>query len=285
MIINRENTAVVVDSTADLPEYLAKDPNLTLIPLTVYFGEEAFLDWVEMEPPEFYERLSKAPELPRTSQPSAGAFLEQYTRLRERYERVYSVHLSSQMSGTIASAEVARSQIDGVKVVDSQLATGGIALLVDRIMERVDRGTTEEELDAYIERFQKEKVFYFLPTTLDQLYKGGRIGKASHLVGTMLNIKPVLTIEEGVIDVYKKVRGVRQALEVMRDGLVEHTRPGATTYVSLSHGLNEPVLNQLRELIEGVADRDIQIRLTSIVGAVIGTYVGPKAVAVCFIQE
>ncbi|MBN1321854.1 MAG: DegV family protein [Thermoleophilia bacterium] len=285
MIINRETTALVVDSTADLPERLAKDPNLTMVPLTVYFGDEAFLDWVELEPAEFYEKLSKAPQLPRTSQPSAGAFLEQYTRLREKYERVYSVHLSSEMSGTCASAEVARSQIDGVKVVDSQLATGGIALLVDRIMDRIDRGTTEEELDAYIERFLKEKVFYFLPTTLDQLYKGGRIGRASHLVGTMLNIKPVLSIEEGVIDVYKKVRGVRQALEVMRDGLVENTRPDMTTYVGLSHGLNEPVLDQLRELIEAVPGRDIQIRLTSIVGAVIGTYVGPKAVAICFIQE
>jgi len=285
MIINRETTAVVVDSTADLPEYLAKDPNLTMVPLTVYFGDEAFLDWTELEPAEFYERLNKALQLPRTSQPSAGAFLEVYKRLREKYERVYSVHLSSQMSGTCASAEVARSQVDGVKVVDSQLATGGIALLVDRIMDRIDRGATEEELDAYIERFLKEKIFYFLPTTLDQLYKGGRIGRASHLVGTMLNIKPVLSIEEGVIDVYKKVRGVRQALEVMRDGLVENTRPGTTTYVSLSHGLNEPVLTQLRELVEAVPDRDIQIRLTSIVGAVIGTYVGPKAVAVCFIQE
>lgn len=285
MIINRETTAIVVDSTADLPEHLAKDPNLTMVPLTVYFGDEAFLDWVEIEPAEFYERLSKAPQLPRTSQPSAGAFLEQYKRLREKYERIYSVHLSSELSGTIASAEVARSQIDGVKVVDSQLATGGISLLVDRIMDRVDRGTPEEELDAYIERFQKEKVFYFLPTTLDQLYKGGRIGRASHLVGTMLNIKPVLSIEEGVIDVHKKVRGVRQALEVMRDGLVENTRPDMTTYVGLSHGLNEPVLEQLRELVEGVTDRDIQIRLTSIVGAVIGTYVGPKAVALCFIQE
>lgn len=285
MIINRETTALVVDSTADLPEYLAKDPNLTMIPLTVYFGDEAFLDWAELKPVEFYDRLSRASELPRTSQPSAGAFLEMYKGLREKHERVYSVHLSSQMSGTCASAEVARSQIDGVKVVDSQLATGGIALLVDRIMDRIDRGTTEEELDAYIDRFLKEKIFYFLPTTLDQLYKGGRIGRASHLVGTMLNIKPVLSIEEGVVDVYKKVRGMRQALEVMRDGLVENTRPGTTIYASLSHGLNEPVLGQLRELVETVPDRDIQIRLTSEVGAVIGTYVGPKAVAVCFIQE
>jgi DegV family protein with EDD domain len=285
MIIDRETTAIVVDSTADLPDYLAVDANITMVPLTVYFGDEAYLDWVEMQPAEFYARLQAAPVLPRTSQPSAGAFLEQYTRLREQYQRVYSVHLSSKLSGTWASAEVAAAQIDGVKVVDSELATGGIALLVDRLVERMDRGTPEAEFQAYIERFVREKVLYFLPTTLDQLLKGGRIGRASHLAATLLNIKPVLSIDEGVIDVYKKVRGVRQALEAMRDGLVERTRPDMTTYVGLAHGLNEPVLAQLRELLDGVTDRDIQVRLTSVVGAVIGTYAGPGAVALSFIQE
>ena len=180
---------------------------------------------------------------------------------------------------------MAAGQIDGIKVVDSELATGGIALFVDRIVERLDKGTPEEEFEAYLEKFVAEKIFYFLPTTLDQLYKGGRIGRASHLVGTLLNIKPVLVIDGGVIDVYKKVRGVRQALEVMRDGLIENTKPGLTTYVSLSHALNLPVLEQLRDLVLAVPDRNIDIRLTSIVGSVIGTYVGPGAVALSFIQE
>jgi DegV family protein with EDD domain len=285
MLVNRETTAIVVDSTADLPDHLAADPNISMVPLTVFFGDEGYLDWVEMKPAEFYERLATAPALPRTSQPSAGAFLDEYRRLRESHQRVYSVHLSAKFSGTCASAEVARSQIDGVKVVDSQLATGGIALLVDRILERIDRGVTEEELDAYIERFVKERTFSFLPTTLDQLHKGGRIGHASHLVGTLLNIKPVLTIEDGVIEVYKKVRGLGQALEAMLGGLLEGTQPGSTCYVSLSHGLNQPVLEQMRELLAGVTDRDLQIRLTNVVGAVIGTYVGPGAIALCCIQE
>lgn len=285
MIIDRSTTAIVVDSTSDLPEYLATDPNITMVPLTVYFGEEHFLDWVELKPTEFYAKLKAASELPRTSQPSAGVFLDKYKELRGKYRRVYSVHLSSKFSGTSASADVAAGQIDGVRVVDSELATGGIALLVDRMVERLNRGTPEEEFDAYIEKFVAEKIFYFLPTTLEQLYKGGRIGRASHLVGTILNIKPVLSIEGGVIDVYKKVRGVRQALEVMRDGMVENTKPGLKTYVGLSHALNEPVLEQLRALVLGVEDRDIEIRLTSVVGSVIGTYVGPGAVALSFIQE
>jgi len=285
MIVDRTTTAIVVDSTADLPDYLANDPNISMVPLTVYFGEEAYLDWVELKPQEFYEKLKTSPVLPRTSQPSAGAFLDCYRDLRERHERVYSVHLSSKFSGTCASAEIAQSQIDGVRVVDSQLATGGIALLIDRLVERLDRGTPEEEFEGYLTRFLAEKTFYFLPTTLEYLHKGGRIGRASHLVGTLLNIKPVLSIDEGVIDVFKKVRGVTQALEVMRDGLVEHTQPGRATYVSLSHAYNEPALTQLRELIEAAEDRDIRLIPTSIVGPVIGAYVGPGAVALCFIQE
>lgn len=285
MIVDRTTTAIVVDSTADLPDYLANDPNISMVPLTVYFGEEAYLDWVEIKPAEFYERLKTSPMLPRTSQPSAGAFLDCYKGLRQRFERVYSVHLSSKFSGTCASAEVAQSQIDGVRVVDSEVATGGIALLVDRLLEQLDRGTSEEVFDAYIARFVAEKTFYFLPTTLEYLFKGGRVGRASHLVGTLLNIKPILSIEEGVVDVFKKVRGVTQALEVMRDGVIERTQPGRPTYVSLSHAFNEPALSQLRELIEALDDRDVHLIPTSIVGPVIGTYVGPGAVALCFIQE
>lgn len=285
MIVDRTTTAVVVDSTADLPDYLANDPSITTVPLTVYFGEEARLDWVDLKPEEFYERLQNGPILPRTSQPSAGAFLDVYKALREKHERVYSVHLSSKLSGTVASAEVAASQIDGIRVVDSELATGGIALLVARLMERLDRGTPEEEFEAYIAKFLREKTFYFLPTTLEFLHKGGRIGKASHLMGTLLNIRPVLFIDEGVIDVHKKVRGLTQALETMRDGLVEKTTPGSPVYVSLSHALNLPVLEQLRQLIDGVKDRDLHIQPYSVVGPVIGTYVGPGAVALGFIQE
>jgi DegV family protein with EDD domain len=285
MIVNRTTTAIVVDSTADLPEYLANDPSIMMVPLTVYFGEEALLDWVELKPEVFYDRLVNGPVLPRTSQPSAGAFLDVYKALRARYERVYSVHLSGKLSGTVASAEVAASQIDGVRVVDSELATGGIALFVDRLLERLDRGMPEEEFDAYITRFVAEKTFFFLPTTLDYLFKGGRIGKASHLVGTLLNIRPVLTIDQGIIDVYKKVRGLTQALEMMRDGVVERTKPGAPVYVSLSHALNLPVMAHLRGLLEAIEDRDLHFIPTSIVGPVIGTYVGPGAVALGFVQE
>lgn len=285
LIIDRSTTALVVDSTADLPDELARDPNLTLVPLTVIFGEESYLDWVELEPPAFYEKLAAYRALPTTSQPAPGVWTELYGRLRERYSRVYSVHLSAEFSGTYQTASMAASQFDGVKVIDSRLATGGIALLVDRLMERIDRGTPEEDFDAYIEYFHIHKTFFFLPTTLDYLYKGGRIGRASHLVGTLLNIKPVLEIADGMADAYRKVRGLGQALVVMRDGLLERTATGSDVYANLSHGLNLPVMERLQGLLEEIDDRRIHLRPPSIVGSVIGTYIGPGAVGLGFIQE
>jgi DegV family protein with EDD domain len=285
VIVSRATTALVVDSTADLPDELAADPNLTLVPLTVFFGEESYLDWVELKPREFYEKLAAAPRLPTTSQPAPGVWIEIYTKLRERFSRVYSVHLSSHFSGTYETARMIAAEMDGVKVVDSQLATGGFALLVDRMMARIDQGIPEEEFDAYIDCFLANKTFFFLPTSLDYLYKGGRIGRASHLVGTLLNIKPVLMIEDGVADVYKKVRGTRQALEAMRNGLLERTDPGSDVFANLSHGYNLALMEQLRESLEAVDDRRVHLRPPSIVGSVIGTYIGPGALGLGFIQE
>jgi DegV family protein with EDD domain len=284
-MIDRTTTALVVDSTADLPDGLARDPNVNIIPLTVFFGEEAYLDWVELKPEQFYEKLQSHPSLPKTSQPPPGMFLELYKRLRERYEYVYSVHLSASFSGTFESARTIAQEVPGVTVVDSRLATGGFALLVDRMIERVDRGVTKDEFDAYIEHFHANNTFLFVPTTLDYLYKGGRIGRASHLAGTLLNIKPVLMIDDGVADVYRKARGMRQALLMMRDGLLDRTHAGSDVYANLSHGLNLPVMQELQELVLAIADRRIHLRPPSIVGSVIGTYSGPKAVGLGFIEE
>ena len=285
LIIDRVTTALVVDSTADLPTNLAGDPNVTIVPLTVLFGEEAYLDWVELTPEQFYEKLAVSPRLPTTSQPPPGVWLDLYRRLREHYQKVYSVHLSAEFSGTVDTARAAAEQVDGVTVVDSRLATGGIALLVDRMMERIDRGVPQVEFNDYLAYFRAHNTFLFVPTTLDYLYKGGRIGRASHLVGTLLNIKPVLTIEDGVADVFKKARGLRQALEIMRDALVARTDAGSDVFANLSHGLNLPVMEQLRDMLLAVTDRRIHLRPPSIVGSVIGTYSGPKAVGVCFVQE
>jgi DegV family protein with EDD domain len=283
-IVDRETTALVVDSTADLPDHLLDDPNVTMVPLTVFFAGKPYLDWVELKPREFYEKLKAEPQLPTTSQPSPATWLETYTRLRESFRQVYSIHMSSALGGSYSTACVAAEQIDGVTVVDSTVVCGCESLLVDRLVDKMDRGTPQSEFDAYIKHFVAHKTFFFLLTTLEYNYKGGRMGAASYLVGSALKIRPVLAMDDGVVKVYRKARGPRAAIAATRDGFLERTKPGVQTYVSLSHGLDPEGMAQLQELVLAT-DRTITLRPPDIVGSVVGTHAGPGALGLSFIQE
>ncbi len=283
--LSRADTALVVDSTADLPIGLSGDPNITIVPLTVIFEDESFLDWIELNPERFYQKLAVANRLPKTSQPAPQHWLNLYKQLRQHYKRVYSVHLSEKLSGTYATACVAAEQVDGVTVVSSGCVSGGTALLVERMLARIDRGTSEEEIKSYVEYFRINSTFFFVPTTLTYMHKGGRIGQVAQLLGTLLNINPVLTFRDGESAVFKKTRGVQQALKTMCAGVFERTDSERDIYVRLFHSLNDDLLRQLERLVLGIPHRCVHMLHPSIVGPVIGTHVGPKAVGLCFIQE
>jgi DegV family protein with EDD domain len=282
--LDRSNTVLVVDSTADLPTNLAQDENVFMVPLNVHFGEDVYRDWVDIRPPEFYARLRAASQPPRTSQPSAGAFISAYTELRERFERIYSLHLSAKLSGTLASASLAEQEVEGVTLIDTELASVGISLLVDRLLVLLERGTTEQELEAYVERYRTERGFLFLVATLEYLQKGGRIGRASSLAGSLLNVRPLLTFTEGEVDAYKKVRGERKALGAVRDYFLERTRPGSPVYMSIGHADAPDKGEELAALLRET-DREIDLRFMAEIGPVIGTYGGPGTIGLFFIQE
>lgn len=282
--LDRSNTAIVTDSTADLPDEVIADPNLTMVPLKLHFGDETFRDWIDIRPAEFYARLRVADRLPTTSQPSAGEFQIEYRRLRERYDHIFSIHLSDRLSGTISSANLAREGFAGITVVDSEMASLAVGLLVYRLLGLLDRGTTREEFLQYIDRYRRTAGRLFLLDTLNYLQKGGRIGKASSVAGSLLHIKPLLTFDEGVVDAYKKVRGTRKAMTAMQEYLLERTQPGTPVRVCVAHGGAPEKVEELIALLEST-DRDLDICLRGEVGAVIGTYAGPGTVALFFIQE
>jgi DegV family protein with EDD domain len=282
--LDRGNTAIVVDSCADLPATLRDDANLTMVPLNVHFGDEVFRDWIDIEPVRFYQRLRTADKLPTTSQPSAGAFIEAYRRLRLTYAHVFSLHLSSRLSGTFASASLAEVEIEGVTVVDTGMASVAISLLADRILAMLDRGTTAEELLAYVQRFQRESGFIFMVDTLEFLQKGGRIGRASSIAGGLLHIKPLLTLVDGEVDVYTKVRGSKKAFAAMVEYFLERTQPGHTVFVTVADADAPDKARELRAVLEAT-DRTIDVRFVGEVGPVIGTYAGPGAVALFFVSE
>jgi len=285
MIIDRESTALVVDSTADLPDEVRNDPNITIVPLTVLFAEgDTYLDWVELRPEQFYEKLAAATRLPTTSQPSPGDWMKAYRALRERYARVYSIHMNAGYGGSYTTACAAAAEIDGVVTVDSQLVSGGEALLVYRLLAKLDAGTPEEDFQAYIEYFRCNETFFMLIGDLYYPHMGGRLGRASYLLGNALRIKPILILDDGVTEIYRKARGSRASMRTLRDGFLERTQPDKDTYVTLSHAMNPAGLAELQELIM-TTDRRIRLLPSSIVGSVIGVHSGPGTLGLAFIQE
>jgi len=278
MDLDAGNTAIVLDSTADFPEGPERFPNWRVVPLYVRFGAESFRDYAELGPQEFYERLRSAPELPTTSQPTPGDFLEVYRGLEE-YERILSLHIPETLSGTVESARMAGEELGGGKVraIDSGTVSAGLALLALGVQERLEHGTTDEEVDAYVERFRRESRIVFTVDTLEYLAKGGRIGKAAAMAGTLLNIKPILAIEAGEVVPLKRVRGAHKAfLE-----LVEVFEQGSVDRRSLRVGIADADAPDRRDAIGELVHRTrprARAEVETTLGAVVGTHAGPGAV-------
>jgi DegV family protein with EDD domain len=200
------NIRIVTDSTADLTVEEAAALGVTIVPLTVFFGEEEFKDSIEIDSATFYRRLQKAKDLPRTSQPSPAAFQEAYTNLiKEGADGIISVHLSSKLSGTYQSACTARDTMPEdvrkvpIEVIDSLSISGGLALTIRKAVEEVKQGLSLEDVKNHmVERFARTRIFAVLDT-LEYVKRGGRIGAARAFLGNMLSVKPIIAIKDGVV--------------------------------------------------------------------------------------
>ena len=221
MKLTADNTAIVLDSTADFPDAQQRFPNFRVVPLYVRFGDASYRDYVEITPDEFYERLATTTELPTTSQPTPGDFLSVYEELAPHYERILSVQISSTLSGTFASAEAAADLLggDAVRVIDSRTVSASLALVAIGIQHLLERGTTDDEVDAFVARYQAGHKLLFTVNTLEYLAKGGRIGRAAAFAGNLLNVKPILTIRDGEVVPLKRVRGNAKAYAEFRDAV------------------------------------------------------------------
>ncbi len=285
MQLTAANTAIVLDSTADYPDGPGRYPNWRVVPLYVRFGAESFRDYVELGPHEFYERLRTASELPTTSQPTPGDFLETYRGL-ELYERILSLHIPATLSGTVESARLAGEELGGGKVraIDSGTVSAGLALLALCVQERLEQGTTDEEVDAFVERFRQDSRVVFTVDTLEYLARGGRIGKAAAMAGALLNIKPILAIEQGEVVPVKRVRGAHKAflefVEAFERGSVD--RPSLR--VGIAHADAPDRLTALRELVQRTRPQAV-VDVETTLGAVVGTHAGPGTVGFFWFDE
>ena len=278
MELTAENTALVLDSTADFPQGPQRFANWRIVPLYVRFGTETFRDYVELGPDAFYERLRSASELPSTSQPTPADFLRTYQEL-DGYDRILSLHIPLTLSGTVQSARVAGQELatGKVRAIDSGTVSAGLALLAIAIQARLERGTTDEEIDALVDRFQRESRIIFTVDTLEFLAKGGRIGKAAAMAGTLLNIKPILAIEQGEVVPVKRVRGAHKAFLEFVDAFEQGSVDRPSLKVGIAHADSPDRLEALREVVRRTRPH-AQIEVESMLGAVVGTHAGPGAV-------
>jgi DegV family protein with EDD domain len=271
------NTAIVVDSTADFPHAPQRFPNWRVVPLYVRFGAESYRDYVELSPHDFYARLRMSDELPTTSQPTPADFLSAYEDLSV-YDRVYSLHISGELSGTYASATTAADEVGGGKIrtIDTGTASAAIAMLGLAIQRRLDRGTTDEEIAELVGRYGRKAHLIFTVDTLEYLRRGGRIGRAAAWAGNLLNVKPMLTIEREVIPL-KRVRGNHKAMQFFVQEFTAKSDNRRSLRVGIAHAEAPDRARQLEKMVRGERPQ-AQIELVTDLGAVLGTHAGPGTV-------
>ncbi len=284
MELTAENTAIVLDSTADFPDAPKRFPNWRVVPLYVRFGADSYRDYVDIGPAEFYERLRTAEELPTTSQPTPQDFKAAYQELAE-HERILVFTVSAKLSGTYESALRAGEESGGrVRVIDTETASAAIAMLALAVQRRLERGTTDEEIDELVAHFKRDAGLVFTLDTLEYLARGGRIGRAAGWAGQLLHIKPILTLEDGEVLPLKRVRGNRKAIQEFSDAFRAATSDEPGLRVGIAHAEAPERMATLEELVRDLRP-NAEIEVATTLGPVVGTHAGPGTVGLFWLQD
>ena len=277
-------TRIIIDSTADLSAELKS--KLSIVPLTVHFGDEEYLDGVTIDHKTFNEKLIESDELPTTSQATPDSFIKEFDKVKEAGESAVVITISSKLSGTYQSAVIAAEDFDNIYIVDSGSATIGSGILAERALELADSGIDAREIAEILNKEKEKIVIIALLDTLEYLKKGGRISKTVAFAGAVLNIKPVISVEDGEIAILGKARGSKMGNnllveEIEKSGGVDFEKPVMLGYSGLSDVLLLKYIEDSKHLWEKGLEN---IRYTAI-GSVIGTHAGPGAIAAAFFKK
>lgn len=276
-------TRIIVDSTVDLaPELKNK---VHIVPLTVRFGDQEYIDGVTIDHKTFYEKLIESDVLPTTSQATPDNFITEFEKL-QKGEGAVVITLSHKFSGTNQSANIAAADYENVYVVDSGNVTMGSGILAERALQLAEDGLSAKEIAEKLEEEKKNIIIVALLDTLEYLKKGGRISSTVAFAGAVLNIKPVLSVTDGDITILGKARGSKMGnnllvSEIDKAGGVDFSKPILFGYSGLSDALLLKYIEDSKHLWEGKLQN---IRYDS-VGSVIGTHVGPGAIVVAFFKK
>ena len=277
-------TRIIVDSTADLLPQIKE--RVHVVPLTVHFGDQEYMDGITIDHRAFYEKLIETDVHPTTSQASPAAFDSEYEKAQAAGEAAVVITLTSKLSGTYQSAMIAAQEYDHIHVVDSGSVAIGSGILVEYALQLLDEGLDAKQIAEKLEEAKHRIVIVALVDTLEYLKKGGRISKTVAFAGTVLNIKPVLSVVDGEILMLGKARGSKQGnnllvQEIEKSGGVDFRKPVLLGYTGLSDAMLLKYIEDSKHIWENGL---VHIRYTSI-GSVIGTHAGPGAVAVAFFKN
>ena len=273
--------AVVTDSTAYLPPELVAQYGIYVMPQQLIWGDETFLDGVTMDPPTFYERLSRSADIPTTSQASAGEFADLFAEAARNADGIVGVFISTELSGTVASALTARESLPHlpIEVVDSRSTTMGLGFVALAAARAAAKGRGLAEVAAAARELVPRVNVFFVVETLEYLHQGGRIGGASRLLGSALRIKPLLHLTGGRIDALGRVRTKRKAVERMLEVMAGRVGD-APVHAAVIHANAPEEATRLREQVrERFSYAELHLADLS---PVIGTHVGPGTVGVAF---
>lgn len=275
---------IITDSTADMIPQVRE--RVHVVPLSVHFGDEEYIDGVTIDHKQFYEKLVETDVLPTTSQAAPIAFEEAYENAKNAGEAAVVITISSKLSGTYQSAVIAAQSYENVYVVDSGSATVGSGILTALALQYADEGLDAKEIAEKLEHDKQDIVVVALVDTLEYLKKGGRISKTVAFAGSVLNIKPTLSLIDGEISVLGKARGSKAGnnlliQEISKSGGIDFEKPVLLGYTGLSDALLLKYIQDSKDLWQ----EHLQVPDYTTIGSVIGTHAGPGAIGVGFFKK
>lgn len=276
-------TKIIIDSTTDVRSSLKKE--FACVPMVVRFGDEEYYDGVTIDHELFYEKLASEKTLPKTSQATPNDYFKVFEKLGADEDAVV-ITLAGKLSGTYQSAVAAASEYENIYVVDSENVTIGAGILAEYALQLAERGLSAKEVAEELERKKKDVVLVALVDTLEYLYRGGRLSRTAAFAGTLLNIKPVLSVTGGELHVLGKARGSKQGnnlldKQIEQAGGIDFNMPIMLGYSGLSDELLKKYIEDSKRIWEGKTE---SLEYESI-GSVIGTHAGPGAIAVAFFKK
>ncbi len=277
---------LVTDTTASLPQHILDEFDIPLVPQYVHFGEETYLDSFEMTPEQFYAKQAAAADLPKTSAPPIGDFLPIFKRLVEEDPTapILCIHPSAEVSGTVRSCRAAAAGFPDAKIriFDSRSVSVALGLMVWEAACMAQDGAGIDDILACLGHMRDNMQVFFVVDTLEYLAKGGRIGRAAHLLGSLLDIRPILTLVNGVVESHSKARTRHRSLALMRDMVIEGAGQKPGLRLGVAHGMCEdearPFADELCSILHP------ERLLFSEIGPSIGVHTGPRVLAVCWVH-